>query len=118
MDVNELNNFVNLITECYLIGQRIVDSPKLKSRVANLKLTNKHVDCIIDGITNQLYDYQRLIPYLKTSERVMFFTFLLEAYDALSKGLKQYYNKENSYNDFDQLIRDLSDQSISKKSTS
>lgn len=111
LDIEKLNKLITFITESYVYGIQFLDSEKLQKK--RIKISREHLSALLEAMSEMLNEYDRIIDNTDYGLKVKLLRNLLEAYDSLSKGIKQYhYDMRYKEGNIEGLIEQLSEEQV------
>lgn len=114
-DAEKLTKLVTFITESYVYGMQYLDSEKLQKK--RIKISREHLDSLLEAMREMINEYERIIDNTDYGLKVKLLRNLLEAYDSLSRGIKQYhYDMRYKEGNIEGLIEQLSEEAIPRES--
>lgn len=111
IDIEKLNKLIAFITESYVYGIQFLDSEKIQKK--RIKISREHLASLLEAMIEMLNEYNRIIDNTDYGLKVKLLRNLLEAYDSLSRGIKQYhYDMRYKEGNIEGLIEQLSEEQV------
>lgn len=89
LTIDELVKRVSYLTESYIFGESVLNIEKLKKK--KIKIAKEHMKAVLDTLSDIIDNLQIVVDETDYGLRAKMLSFLLEAYDSLTKAVKYYH---------------------------